>query len=461
MSHAAFFALACAICVFGAVAFTPIATSADLVRRGPEFQINEVPMHQPQRPLVVPLRGRHFMALWDERDTEGQFGVFGRIIDDEAHPAGPVFQINSTGPGDGVRAAVAPTGLVLVVWGSQYRLVGQRFDAEGKFVGSEFTIVGIDEAPEDPAVSPVGDGEFVAIWGGRVFGMIGVPLRSRRVTSDGGIPDPPFLLDRSRPSAWQVFPSGAGLPTGQAVVVWYEENFGELVAHFLEADGPSGTRISIGREADGRNPQACALDAESFIVAWQGRPRGARIQYRIFSVAGVPLTDVLEATPEVAPDPNADPGQSYPTLACLGSANFVLVWQDYYTVYGRVFADEGQTDLRIRVSEPRIPGSPALAHLGGGEFVATWLECLEDSDECDFHGQRFVLGAERGCTGDCDGDGVVAIHELIAAVGIALSGRASDAKKCLAADPDLDYAVSIGELVDGVVQAVEGCHDAT
>jgi Tol biopolymer transport system component len=59
------------------------------------------------------------------------------------------------------------------------------------------------------------------------------------------------------------------------------------------------------------------------------------------------------------------------------------------------------------------------------------------------------------CVGDCDGDGVVVVTELVAAVGIAL--RAADMAKCEAADVDGDGAVALAELVTATGHALKGC----
>lgn len=59
------------------------------------------------------------------------------------------------------------------------------------------------------------------------------------------------------------------------------------------------------------------------------------------------------------------------------------------------------------------------------------------------------------CAGDCNGDGVVSIDELIAAVAAALSESARD--RCPAADTDGDGGVSMAELISAVARALEGC----
>ena len=65
------------------------------------------------------------------------------------------------------------------------------------------------------------------------------------------------------------------------------------------------------------------------------------------------------------------------------------------------------------------------------------------------------LAGTGTCVGDCDGDGMVAINELVGAVRIAL-GEAP-ATSCAAADANGDGAVSIDELVRAVSQALDGC----
>ena len=61
----------------------------------------------------------------------------------------------------------------------------------------------------------------------------------------------------------------------------------------------------------------------------------------------------------------------------------------------------------------------------------------------------------RTCAGDCDGDGAVAINELILGVSIALGG--SIASQCPALDSNSDSQVAIAELIAAVGSALNGC----
>lgn len=58
------------------------------------------------------------------------------------------------------------------------------------------------------------------------------------------------------------------------------------------------------------------------------------------------------------------------------------------------------------------------------------------------------------CAGDCDGDGMVSIAELVRAVGLAISGSTEG---CAAADLDDDGMIAINELIRAVRSALEGC----
>jgi len=68
-----------------------------------------------------------------------------------------------------------------------------------------------------------------------------------------------------------------------------------------------------------------------------------------------------------------------------------------------------------------------------------------------------VTVAAGACPGDCDGDGAVAINELITGVTIALGSAAVDG--CPSLDANGDGGVAINELIAAVSRALNGCSD--
>jgi hypothetical protein len=64
------------------------------------------------------------------------------------------------------------------------------------------------------------------------------------------------------------------------------------------------------------------------------------------------------------------------------------------------------------------------------------------------------------CIGDCDGDGRVAVHELIRGVRISLGLAAAHTCPSLVAEAESEVAVSINQLVAAVGFALRGCSEA-
>ncbi|MBX3024511.1 hypothetical protein KF840_06335 [bacterium] len=69
-----------------------------------------------------------------------------------------------------------------------------------------------------------------------------------------------------------------------------------------------------------------------------------------------------------------------------------------------------------------------------------------------------IDAAPAPCVGDCDGDGAVAIAEVVTGVSIALERR--PLADCAASDADADLNVSIAELMAAVGFALTGCPPA-
>jgi hypothetical protein len=115
-------------------------------------------------------------------------------------------------------------------------------------------------------------------------------------------------------------------------------------------------------------------------------------------------------------------------------------------------------------SIPPAPPSPLLPIMWGGLSSADpadllgLVERLADPTLAnDDRGGRDVLYplVPVACAGDCDGDGVVGVDELVRAVAIALGEALLEA--CAAADADGDGAVGIEDLVAALAAGLEGC----
>src|SRR6185369_14994008 len=83
--------------------------------------------------------------------------------------------------------------------------------------------------------------------------------------------------------------------------------------------------------------------------------------------------------------------------------------------------------------------------------------CIPNAGDIFADGMRGRLEYDTlpaSCNGDCDGDGVVAVNDVIAAVNIIL-GRAP-VSGCLTADVNGDEALTIDEIVAAVNELLRG-----
>ena len=111
-----------------------------------------------------------------------------------------------------------------------------------------------------------------------------------------------------------------------------------------------------------------------------------------------------------------------------------------------------QRDGTVLVAEPTATGTPTDT----GTPTATPTATVPTATATATPTASPVPSATpMPCAGDCDGDGVVIIGELIAGVRVALG--ASPPSECAASDVNGDGRVTVNELVAAVARALNGC----
>ena len=114
------------------------------------------------------------MVTWHSSDQDGDsLGVFGQRYDATGASIGSEFQINTFTLGPQYYPSVAPlsNGGFVVTWqsygqtGSGHKVFGQRYDASGASVGSEFQVnTHISNNQHEASVAALSDGGFVVTW---------------------------------------------------------------------------------------------------------------------------------------------------------------------------------------------------------------------------------------------------------------------------------------------------------
>jgi len=126
-------------------------------------------------------------------------------------------------------------------------------------------------------------------------------------------------------------------------------------------------------------------------------------------------------------------------------------------VYGTAFtADLSAVQFPVLLAAGEQLSFP-MTFSAGGEFPTLLdlnvISGAPDGGDVDYYGGFQPCGGT--CAGDCDGSGSVTVDELVHGVAIALE-RAGIAS-CASLDTDGDALVSIGELVAAVDRALGGC----
>ena len=204
-------------------------------------------------------------------------------------------------------------------------------------------------------------------------------------------------------------PAVAALPDGSAIIAWssYGED-GSMYGVFARRLKPTGVgatakefQVNQFTPYNQRNPTVAALANGNYVIAWvseqERRANSADVYARIYTDAGVPLTDEIPINSGTSPC-------SSPAVAPLGDGGFTVVWaqQDQavvtngWDVWGRPFSATGTpeaTDFGINTYlygdqyQPKIAAGPA------GSLVV-WTSLNEDGSREGVFG-RFLAGGTQ------------------------------------------------------------------
>ena len=143
-------------------------------RIGFETRVNWWTTGAQSSPSLTALSDGGFVIVWASDGQDGSsYGIYGQMFDSNYRKVGSEFRVNTWTTDSQATPSVAPlsTGGFIVVWasnnqdGSQYGVYGQKFDATGKKIGSEFLAnTWTDNRQQSPSVALLSDRKFVVVW---------------------------------------------------------------------------------------------------------------------------------------------------------------------------------------------------------------------------------------------------------------------------------------------------------
>lgn len=318
---------------------------------GSELIVNTTTTDNQTDPSVAIDGDGNFVITWlsDGLGFNGK-DIYGQRFNSSGQLLGPEFRVNLSTEQDQTNPDVAmdAVGNFVVVYDSESQfqnsntigqdfdgkgVFGQRFNASGALVGSEFRINTTTKDDQfAPVVSMNSIGEFVAVW-----------TSSRQ---DG---------------------SGSGL-------------FGQ---RYNSAGNPIGIEFQVNTETRGEqiNPSVAIDESGNFVVAWQSESRDSKdkdgygIYAKRYSSNGSPTTKDILVNSTTRGD------QVDPSVAIDAAGNFTIAWAsengdgDGYGIFGQRFFDNGSRDgneFRVNQQGSNDQTNPAIALTPSSDYVVTW-----------------------------------------------------------------------------------------
>ncbi len=293
-----------------------------------------------------------FAVLWDSYDfATGSYDIGVAQFDADGNRIGPENLAN-TDVTEGVIkdepdiAALSDGGYV-AVWQSwfqpgddSYRSVhGQRYDALGNKVGSEFQVNQTTDVNQSgPQVAGLAGGGFVVIFNDESYGSPR-PILARLYDADGAPVGDQFVISGG---AFEdlVYSDVAALPGGGFVAVWQEFYGGSHTIYGGVFDA-NGVKLNDFTAAGSSGLpyysfsqfQLQPLPDGTFVLTYLGSDASCLIQH--FDGSGNTIGDVTRVD---APEAAADYG--HPAIALLDNGDLIVSWSgfdaDQYGVFNRV-----------------------------------------------------------------------------------------------------------------------------
>jgi hypothetical protein len=425
-------------------------------------------------------------VVWESRGQDGS-GIAVRAAQSEGSGAGATeMAVNATTANDQQLATVscAASGEFIVAWesrgqdGDDFGIVARRFDGSGPRGGEVLVNTYTTERQRAASLCSDGGGGFVVAWQSYEQDGDGYGIFGQRFDGTDARRGEEFRVSSFTEDS-QAHPAIACDASGFVVIWQSAEQDGDGYGIFgrrWDRDGmPLGTEFQVNTTSEGNQRlPAVATSADGFLVVWESDDDqdgdGDGIIVRRFSTDGSPAGSELLVNAFTAFD------QEQPAVAAV-DGGFLVAWSsasdgDEHGVFARRLDTAGTpqgTDFQVNAYTLGVQG----AHSDEGHVIA--VAARPGAQTIVWHSTRTVGRAQDGdgfgvfaqrpagqppvCAGDCNGNRMVSVDELVLGVSLLLVDASASA--CRAHDRDGDDRVQVAELVAAVRSALDGCPEHT
>jgi hypothetical protein len=299
-----------------------------------------------------------FVVVWRSFDGS-QFGVLGRRFNSAGVAQGGQFQVNTYTTGDQGRPVVDldADGDFVVVWESEGQdgdlsgLFARRFSSAGASLGGEFRInTATVNLQRNPSVALDGDGDFVVAWEAVLYGIaLDLGIFARRFSSTGVTQGSEFRVNTHTPSL-QASPSVDRDADGDFVVTWSSGGgqdghfYGIFGQRFNSAGARVATEFQVNTTFTGLQiyPEIGVDGDGDFVIVWFGPAGGAGVFGQRYASSGA------RQGVEFLVHSTLPVNDRYPAVAVDDGGGFVVTWTDEgrdgsgYGIFARRFAASGE-----------------------------------------------------------------------------------------------------------------------
>ena len=329
-----------------------------------DFQVNSWTTGYQHEPSIARLENGGFVVAWSgSGEGDDYFGIFAQRFDAEGKKVGSEFRVNTwTTDGQATPSIASQSdGGFVVVWlsvgqASSLDVYGQRFDVNGNKIGSEFRVnTWTTDVQMDPSIAPLSGGGFVVVWTSR--------CATFDCTSQDG--------------------SGDGV-------------YGQRYNSFGVKNGTE-FRVNTWTTDDQEAPSVAPLREGGFVVVWQSRMGDWDIYGQRFDVLG------NKAGGEFLVNTWTTGSDFDPAVATLSNGDFIVVWSGYGQsdnagVYAQIFDANGNKigiEFLVNTWTTNQQSQPSVTPLSDGGFVVVWTDRFRDGSADDVVAQRFDANGNK------------------------------------------------------------------
>ncbi|WP_299471232.1 Ig-like domain-containing protein [uncultured Roseibium sp.] len=362
-----------------------------------EKQVNSFTAGVQDTSDVAGLAGGGHVVVWQSsnQDNPGtnDTGIFGQRYDANGQPVGSEFQVNTTFAGtQNTSSAIGMAdGSFVVAWqgvgvGDGSGVFAQRFAADGTPLGSEFRINDSTSSSDTQIELAAGQANgFMAVW----YSSTGSEIQGRFYDNAGVAQGTEFTINTNA-SGTQDQPDVVGLNNGNYAVVWEDSSTSDIVLRIVNGTNSFATsEINLTSSFSGSQlqPNITSLAGGGFVVSWTdtgGRDGSANGTYaQLFTNTGVATTQPFLVNEIVTNS------QDNAEIVGTPDGGFVVVFRDTTGVDGsgqgimaqQFDANGNRVDGQITVNTETssTQNQPSVDLLADGSVIVSWTSTTSAS----------------------------------------------------------------------------------